>query len=708
MAKAKTDLVIVESPAKARTIEKYLGSNYQVVASMGHLRDLPKSTMGVDIDGDFTPQYLPVKDRADVIADLKKRAKSADTVYLATDPDREGEAISWHLKELLNLPDDKAKRVTFNEITKKVVTESIQHPREIDQDLVDAQQARRVLDRIVGYKLSPLLWRKVKPGLSAGRVQSVATRIVVDRENEIRAFQPQEYWTLDVNLSRVGKPGSFTAHYYGDPQKRELASEQDVQAVLDELQSGAFSVTGVKKSEKKRTPAPPFITSTLQQEASRKLGFQTQKTMRTAQELYEGVDVQGIGTTGLITYMRTDSLRISEEARAQAAVAIEDIFGKEYLPDKPRYYKTGANAQDGHEAIRPATPSITPERVKDSLTSDQYKLYNLIWKRFMASLMASCVQDTVKLEIAGANEKDAAEGKYCLFTAAGYSVRFDGFTKVYEISDDESKGSLLPEIKVGDTAKLKELIPSQHFTSPPPRFTEASLVKEFEEKGIGRPSTYSTIITTIVKRNYVKRESKQFVPTELGEATTKLLKEKFPRIVNVKFTAQMEDMLDRVDSGDVDYVSVLDDFYGEFEKSLDKAKAEMKDVKIQLEEDITDIPCEKCGRMMVIKTGRYGRFLACPGYPECKNAKPLVLETNAKCPKCGAKVIERKTKRGYTFYGCSNWPGCDFMTWDKPTDEICPQCGKSLFKKKGGVVECLNEGCGYTKKSARKGKKTDE
>ena len=430
--------------------------------------------------------------------------------------------------------------------------------------------------------------------------------------------------------------------------------------------------------------------------------------MRTAQELYEGVDVQGIGTTGLITYMRTDSLRISEEARAQAATAIEDIFGKEYLPDKPRYYKTGANAQDGHEAIRPATPSITPERVKDSLTSDQYKLYNLIWKRFMASLMASCVQDTVKLEIAGANEKDAAEGKYCLFTAAGYSVRFDGFTKVYEISDDESKGSLLPEIKVGDTAKLKELIPSQHFTSPPPRFTEASLVKEFEEKGIGRPSTYSTIITTIVKRNYVKRESKQFVPTELGEATTKLLKEKFPRIVNVKFTAQMEDMLDRVDSGDIDYVSVLDDFYGEFEKSLDKAKAEMKDVKIQLEEDITDIPCEKCGRMMVIKTGRYGRFLACPGYPECKNAKPLVLETNAKCPKCGAKVIERKTKRGYTFYGCSNWPGCDFMTWDKPTDEICPQCGKSLFKKKGGVLECLNEGCGYTKKSTRKGKKTDE
>lgn len=584
----------------------------------------------------------------------------------------------------------------------------MEHPRAVDMNLVNAQQARRILDRLVGYRLSPFISQKIRRGLSAGRVQSVAVRMIVDREEEIRAFKPEEYWTIDAKFTAPSRK-VFSASLYGDENgKIKIENKEQSDAILSRLDGASYTVKTLKKGTRKKNPAPPFTTSTLQQEASRKLGFQTQKTMRTAQELYEGVDVQGIGTTGLITYMRTDSLRISEEARAQAAAAIEDIFGKEYLPDKPRYYKTGANAQDGHEAIRPATPSITPERVKDSLTSDQYKLYNLIWKRFMASLMASCVQDTVKLEIAGANEKDAAEGKYCLFTAAGYSVRFDGFTKVYEISDDESKGSLLPEIKVGDTAKLKELIPSQHFTSPPPRFTEASLVKEFEEKGIGRPSTYSTIITTIVKRNYVKRESKQFVPTELGEATTKLLKEKFPRIVNVKFTAQMEDMLDRVDSGDIDYVSVLDDFYGEFEKSLDKAKAEMKDVKIQLEEDITDIPCEKCGRMMVIKTGRYGRFLACPGYPECKNAKPLVLETNAKCPKCGAKVIERKTKRGYTFYGCSNWPGCDFMTWDKPTDEICPQCGKSLFKKKGGVVECLNEGCGYTKKSARKGKKTDE
>ena len=701
-------LVIVESPAKAKTIKKYLGPGYEVVASMGHVRDLPAAKLSVDVKHDFAPKYAVIKGKEKLVSELKKDVEKSDKVILATDPDREGEAISWHLSTLLDLNLEDKNRVTFNEITKTGIKNGMDHPRAVDMNLVNAQQARRILDRLVGYRLSPFISQKIRRGLSAGRVQSVAVRMIVDREEEIRAFKPEEYWTIDAKFTAPSRK-VFSASLYGDENgKIKIENKEQSDAILSRLDGASYTVKTLKKGTRKKNPAPPFTTSTLQQEASRKLGFQTQKTMRTAQELYEGVDVQGIGTTGLITYMRTDSLRISEEARAQAAAAIEDIFGKEYLPDKPRYYKTGANAQDGHEAIRPATPSITPERVKDSLTSDQYKLYNLIWKRFMASLMASCVQDTVKLEIAGANEKDAAEGKYCLFTAAGYSVRFDGFTKVYEISDDESKGSLLPEIKVGDTAKLKELIPSQHFTSPPPRFTEASLVKEFEEKGIGRPSTYSTIITTIVKRNYVKRESKQFVPTELGEATTKLLKEKFPRIVNVKFTAQMEDMLDRVDSGDIDYVSVLDDFYGEFEKSLDKAKAEMKDVKIQLEEDITDILCEKCGRMMVIKTGRYGRFLACPGYPECKNAKPLVLETNAKCPKCGAKVIERKTKRGYTFYGCSNWPGCDFMTWDKPTDEICPQCGKSLFKKKGGVVECLNEGCGYTKKSARKGKKTDE
>lgn len=703
-------LVIVESPAKAKTIKKYLGSGYEVVASMGHVRDLPAAKLSVDVKNGFAPKYAVIKGKENLVKELKKDVANSEKVFLATDPDREGEAISWHLATLLDLNLEDKNRVTFNEITKTGIKNGMESPRAVDMNLVNAQQARRILDRLVGYRLSPFVSQKIRRGLSAGRVQSVAVRMIVDREAEIKAFVPEEYWSIDAKFTAPSRK-VFSASFYGDENgKMKIVSKEQADEILARLDGASYSVKSLKKGTRKKNPAPPFTTSTLQQEASRKLGFQAQKTMRTAQELYEGVDVAGIGTTGLITYMRTDSLRISEEARAQAAEVISSVFGAEYLPEKPRYYKTGANAQDGHEAIRPATPSLTPERVKDSLTSDQYKLYNLIWKRFMASLMASCVQDTVKLEIAGADETDAAQGKYCLFTAAGYSIRFDGFTKLYEISDDTDGkgGSLLPELKVGDNAKLKELVPSQHFTLPPPRFTEASLVKEFEEKGIGRPSTYSTIITTIVKRNYVKREAKQFVPTELGEATTKLLKDKFPRIVNVKFTAQMEDMLDRVDSGEVNYVEVLDDFYSDFEKSLDKAKTEMKDVKIQLEEDITDIPCEKCGRMMVIKTGRYGRFLACPGYPECKNAKPLILETNALCPKCGAKVIERKTKKGYTFYGCSNWPKCDFMSWDKPTGENCPKCGKSLFKKKGGMTVCLNEGCGYERKDSKKGKKSDE
>ena len=703
-------LVIVESPAKAKTIKKYLGSGYEVVASMGHVRDLPAAKLSVDVKNGFAPKYAVIKGKENLVKELKKDVANSEKVFLATDPDREGEAISWHLATLLDLNLEDKNRVTFNEITKTGIKNGMESPRAVDMNLVNAQQARRILDRLVGYRLSPFVSQKIRRGLSAGRVQSVAVRMIVDREAEIKAFVPEEYWSIDAKFTAPSRK-VFSASFYGDENgKMKIVSKEQADEILARLDGASYSVKSLKKGTRKKNPAPPFTTSTLQQEASRKLGFQTQKTMRTAQDLYEGVDVAGIGTTGLITYMRTDSLRISEEARAQAAEVISSVFGAEYLPEKPRYYKTGANAQDGHEAIRPATPSLTPERVKDSLTSDQYKLYNLIWKRFMASLMASCVQDTVKLEIAGADETDAAQGKYCLFTAAGYSIRFDGFTKLYEISDDTDGkgGSLLPELKVGDNAKLKELVPSQHFTLPPPRFTEASLVKEFEEKGIGRPSTYSTIITTIVKRNYVKREAKQFVPTELGEATTKLLKDKFPRIVNVKFTAQMEDMLDRVDSGEVNYVEVLDDFYSDFEKSLDKAKTEMKDVKIQLEEDITDIPCEKCGRMMVIKTGRYGRFLACPGYPECKNAKPLILETNALCPKCGAKVIERKTKKGYTFYGCSNWPKCDFMSWDKPTGENCPKCGKSLFKKKGGMTVCLNEGCGYERKDSKKGKKSDE
>ena len=704
-----SNLVIVESPAKAKTIQKYLGSNYEVVASMGHVRDLPAAKLSVDVKNNFAPKYAIIKGKESLVKELKKEVAKCDKVYLATDPDREGEAISWHLATILNLDLNDKNRVTFNEITKTGIKNGMDNPRSVDMNLVNAQQARRILDRLVGYRLSPFISQKIRRGLSAGRVQSVAVRMIVDREAEIKAFVPEEYWTIDAKFTSPSRK-VFSASFYGDETgKIKIENKEQSDAILARLDGANYSVKSLKKGTRRKNPAPPFTTSTLQQEASRKLGFQTQRTMRTAQELYEGIDIKGIGTTGLITYMRTDSLRISEEARAQAGEVIKELYGDKYLPEKPRYYKTGANAQDGHEAIRPASPALTPDKVKDSLTIEQFKLYNLIWKRFMASLMSSCVQDTAKLEIIGANEKDEADNKYCLFTAAGYSIRFDGFTKVYEMAEDTEKtGSLLPELKVGDKAKLKELIPGQHFTLPPPRFTEASLVKEFEEKGIGRPSTYSTIITTIVKRAYVKRESKQFIPTELGEATTKLLKDKFSKIVNVKFTAQMEDMLDKVDSGDADYINVLQDFYGDFEKTLEKAKVEMKDVKIQLEEDITNIPCEKCGRMMVIKTGRYGRFLACPGYPECKNAKPLVLETKATCPKCGGKVIERKTKKGYTFYGCSNWPECDFMSWDKPTDELCPKCGKSLFKKKGGVLVCLNEGCGYEKRPEKKGKKDDE
>ena len=704
-----SNLVIVESPAKAKTIQKYLGSNYEVVASMGHVRDLPAAKLSVDVKNNFAPKYAIIKGKESLVKELKKEVANCDKVYLATDPDREGEAISWHLATILNLDLEDKNRVTFNEITKTGIKNGMDNPRSVDMNLVNAQQARRILDRLVGYRLSPFISQKIRRGLSAGRVQSVAVRMIVDREAEIKAFVPEEYWTIDAKFTSPSRK-VFSASFYGDETgKIKIENKEQSDAILARLDGANYSVKSLKKGTRRKNPSPPFTTSTLQQEASRKLGFQTQRTMRTAQELYEGIDIEGIGTTGLITYMRTDSLRISDEARAQAGEVIKELYGEKYLPEKPRFYKTGANAQDGHEAIRPAIPSLTPDKVKASLTIEQFKLYNLIWKRFMASLMSSCVQDTAKLEIMGANDKDAEENKYCLFTAAGYSIRFDGFTKVYEMAEDTEKtGSLLPELKVGDKAKLKELIPGQHFTLPPARFTEASLVKEFEEKGIGRPSTYSTIITTIVKRAYVKRESKQFVPTELGEATTKLLKDKFSKIVNVRFTAQMEDMLDKVDSGDADYINVLDEFYSEFEKTLEKAKVEMKDVKIQLEEDITDIPCEKCGRMMVIKTGRYGRFLACPGYPECKNAKPLVLETKATCPKCGGKVIERKTKKGYTFYGCSNWPECDFMSWDKPTDELCPKCSKSLFKKKGGVLVCLNEGCGYEKRPEKKGKKDDE
>lgn len=698
-------LVIVESPAKATTIKKYLGKEYDVVASKGHIRDLPAAKLSVDVKNGFVPKYTLIKGKEKLVKELQEKVDESESVYLATDPDREGEAISWHLATVLGLDLNSANRVTFNEITKSGIATGMANSKKVDLDLVNAQQARRILDRLVGYRLSPFVSQKIRRGLSAGRVQSVAVRLIVDREDEINAFKPEEYWMIDAKLATAQRR-TFTAVLNSDENgKVKISSEAEAKAYLDRLDGAEYIIKSLKKGIRKKNPAPPFITSTLQQEASKKLGFQAERTMRIAQELYEGVTVNGIGTIGLITYMRTDSLRISEEARAAATKYIESEFGSEYLPEKPAYYKSRANAQDGHEAIRPSTPSITPEQVKSSLSSDQYKLYTLIWKRFMACLMAGCLQNTVKTEIIAHKEGTAG---FCIFTAAGYSVKFDGFTKLYELPDDEADKSSLPEIKSGEEVlKLRELNSNQHFTQPPARFTEASLIKELEENGVGRPSTYAAILSTIIKRGYVQRKAKQLAPTELGVATTGLLKDKFTKIVNAKFTAQMETNLDKIGCGEMNYVKMLDEFYTDFEKNLEKARVEMKNVKIQLEEDTTDIPCDKCGRMMVIKTGRYGRFLACPGYPECKNAKPLIVNTGAKCPDCGGEIIEKKSKKGHTFYGCGNWPKCNFMSWDAPAGEDCPNCGKPLFQKKSGKIFCIAEGCGYEKSASGK-KKNNE
>ncbi len=697
-------LVIVESPAKAKNIKKYLGDGYEVMASMGHVRDLPAARLCVDVKNDFAPKYAIIKGKEQLVKDLKKEAAKSEAVILAADPDREGEAISWHLATVLGLDLEDENRVTFNEITKSGVKAGMQNPRKVDMDFVNAQQARRILDRLVGYKLSPFVSQKIRRGLSAGRVQSVAVRLIVDREEEINKFVPEEYWTLDAKFTSSSRK-VFPASFYGDETgKVEIKSKEQADEYLNRLDGAKYFVSSVKKGTKKKNPVPPFITSTLQQEASRRLGFQAQRTMRIAQELYEGIDVQGQGSMGLITYMRTDSLRISEEARSQANDFILSSYGEKYLPEKPRYFKSRSGAQDGHEAIRPTVPSLTPEQVKSSLTTDQFKIYNLIWQRFIASMMASSVLNTMKVEIKATKED---ESKFCTFTASGYSVKFDGFTVLYEEkTDDDKKATQLPELKEGDHVKLKELVGNQHFTQPPARYSEATLIKALEENGVGRPSTYATIVTTIVKREYVKRQSKTLLPTELGEATTKLLKEHFPKIVNVKYTAQMENSLDAIDRGDEDYIAMLHTFYDDFDATLTKAKEEMQGVKIKLEEDITDIPCEKCGKMMVVKTGRFGKFLACPGYPECKNTKPFVTKTSATCPKCGGEVVERRSKKGRIFYGCSNWPNCDFVTWDKPTDEKCPKCSKSLFKTSGSVIHCLSESCDYEIKASRK-KKND-
>ena len=684
------NLVIVESPSKAKTIGKYLGSDYAVKASMGHLRDLPKSTMGVDLEGDFTPRYIPVKGKEDLIKELKTASASAETVYLATDPDREGEAISWHLKELLNLPDSKAKRVTFNEITQRVVRESIQAPRDIDYDLVDAQQARRVLDRIVGYQLSPLLWKKVRRGLSAGRVQSVATRLVVDRENEIRAFQSQEYWTLDAKLQLCGKSGSFTARYWGDEKKRELENEEQTQAIIDDVTGKKFTVTNVKKAEKKRSAAAPFTTSTLQQEASRKLGFTPKRTMAVAQQLYEGVDVAGEGTLGLITYMRTDSLRLSDEAMAAAASFIKNRYGAPYYYGKFHVFKTKSGAQDAHEAIRPTHVELDPERIQGSLNRDQYRLYKLIWSRFLASQMANAIYDTVSIDTECAGH---------VFRSSHSSLRFTGFIAVYEEGKDEegeAVGAALPELVIGDKADAVKFDKEQHFTQPPARYTEATLVKAMEEKGVGRPSTYAATISVIQDRDYVIKQDKRLMPTALGEVVTGLMVERFNDIIDVEFTANMESRLDAVEEGKQNWKELLGEFYEGFSKELSDAEAAMEGQRLKVPDEETDEICELCGRKMVIKVGRFGKFLACPGFPDCKNAKPLVEHMPGRCPKCGSGMLKKKSKRGYAYYACEQGAECGFMTWDVPTADDCPKCGQTLFKKSGrGRMKpfCINENC---------------
>ena len=699
---AKKHLVIVESPAKAKTIGKYLGRDYVVAASMGHLRDLPKSKIGVDIEHDFEPDYKPIKGKEALINDLKKSAKDSDVVYLATDPDREGEAISWHLKALLGLSDEKAKRVTFNEITKKVVSESIRAPRAIDQNLVDAQQARRVLDRIVGYELSPLLWKKVRRGLSAGRVQSAAMRMVVDREREIRAFEPEEYWTLDAELLNQGGSKPFLAHYYGqDGKKIEPTSREAVDAIIAGTKDAVFTVRSVKRSDKQRSPAPPFTTSTLQQDASRKLNMTPRRTMAIAQQLYEGVDVTGEGTVGLITYMRTDSLRLSEEALADAKRFILARYGQEYYPAATRRFKTKEGAQDAHEAIRPSNVNLTPEQIKGDLTGEQYRLYRLIWSRFLACQMANAVYDSVSVEIE-ANGHD--------FHTSASSLKFSGYTAVYEEAHDEEKEEKslrLPELHEGETLRLQGFAQEQHFTQPPLRYTDATLIRAMEQNGIGRPSTYAPTVSTILEREYALKEGKYLRPTPLGEVVTGLMEDKFSDIVDTRFTARMEKMLDTVEEGKTPWKNVLREFYGGFSETLRRAEQELEGVHLKVPDEGTEEKCDVCGRNRVIKSGRFGRFLACPGYPECTFTKPLVIEMPGRCPKCGGRLLKRtglskKTGKQFTYYACDhvNSPEgagkCDFMSWDVPVKDDCQSCGQTMFKKPGKGFKrpyCINPAC---------------
>ena len=692
-------LVIVESPAKAKTISKYLGRGYKVTASMGHVRDLPASQLGIDVDNGFAPKYITIKGKQKLVKELKAEAKKCDGVLLATDPDREGEAISWHLANILGLDPAAPNRVTFDEITKKGVKEGMAHPRAINIDLFNAQQARRELDRLVGYKLSPFLWRKVRRGLSAGRVQSVAVRLIRDRELEIENFKPDEYWNIDAALyPQSNSKNGFTARLAAtvDGKKLTVTNKEQADTIVAALDGKSYTISKLEKGKRRRQPAPPFITSTLQQDASRAFGFSATRTMRAAQTLYEGMDIAGHGTVGLITYMRTDSLRIAAEASAAAKQFIAGRWGDNYVCNTQRKWKSrsATAAQDAHEAIRPSMPELTPDEVEQSISGDTAKLYRLIWSRFMASQMADCIQDTVSVSITA--------GDY-LFRASGFRVSFDGFTALYEESTDDKqkKETALPPLEEGQTLKLRSLTADQKFTQPPPLYTEATLIHALEENGIGRPSTYAPIITTIVDRGYVEKDQKKLKTTPLGQAVNTVMMEQFPNIVDVKFSADMEKKLDIIEAGKADWVQTIDDFYKGFAKSLEDAEKNMEGKRVKVEDIPTDEICEKCGRPMVIKSGRYGKFVACSGFPECRNAHPLVKDTGGICPECGGHMLVRKSAKGRIYYGCSNYPKCNFMTWDEPVPEKCPQCGQTLFKKKGQLY-CAKEGCGFTKPIEKK------
>ncbi|SCJ48264.1 DNA topoisomerase 1 [uncultured Clostridium sp.] len=684
-------LVIVESPAKAKTIGKYLGKNYIVEASMGHVRDLPKSKLGVDIEDNFTPKYITIRGKGELLDKLKKSAKKADKIYLATDPDREGEAISWHLANILKISPEDSCRIVFNEITKTAVKSSIKEARAIDQNLVDAQQARRILDRLVGYEISPILWRNVKWGLSAGRVQSAALKLICDREEEVKAFIPKEFWTVDVVLKKDKKKFPIKLLRYKD-KKIEIDCKDEADKIIQDLSKDKYRVSAVKKGKKMKNPLPPFTTSTLQQDASRKLNFVTKRTMSIAQTLYEGVEVKGYGTVGLITYMRTDSVRISEEAQGKAREFITNSYGEEYIPSSPRNYKSKKNIQDAHEAIRPSYVEITPEVAKSNLTAEQYKLYTLIWQRFVASQMAACELNTNSIDISNGDYK---------FRATGSTMKFDGFMKIYDYTtEDEESDVLLPELEENEVLASNSVDGKQHFTQPPARYSEASFVKLLEEKGIGRPSTYVPTISTLLSREYIVREKKNLIPTELGFIVNNIVSDYFKQIVDVDFTADMERKLDDIEEGSESWTKVVAEFFAPFKIAIDKAEKEVS--KVVIEDKVSDVPCDKCGRMMVIKHGRYGDFLACPGYPDCKNAKPIVEELDVPCPKCGGKILARKSKKGKKFFGCSNYPNCDFVSWNEPLKEKCDKCGSYMVlkfsKTKGKYAQCSNTECNETKK----------